>query len=89
MGSNWRIVYIGKSTTPLLTEINHAIIMLVNTHSQYLLLQGAVINKNGENTDPDNESGKSVLTWAQVLKAVATFAIPISIIIIILKLAGC
>jgi len=89
MGSNWRIVYIGKLATPLLTEINHAIIMLVNTHLHYLLLQDAVMKKNSENTDPDKESGKSLLTWAQVLKAVATFAVPIFIMIIILKLAGC
>ena len=63
--------------------------MLVNTHLQHLLLQGAVMKKNSENTDPDKESGYSGLTYSQGLKAVAVFAVPIFIIIIILKLAGC
>jgi hypothetical protein len=47
------------------------------------------MKKDNENTDPDDESGKSLLTWAQVLKAVATFAVPVLIIVLILKLAGC
>jgi hypothetical protein len=63
--------------------------MLVNAHLQYPLLLDTVMKKRIDHPDPDNESGKSVLTWAQVLKAVATFAVPIFIIIIILKLAGC
>jgi hypothetical protein len=66
-----------------------ACIMLVNTHLLYPLLLDAVMKKNSENTDHDKESSKSLLTWAQVLKAVATFAVPIFITIIILKLAGC
>ena len=53
------------------------------------MLYDAVVKKNNDNPDPDNESGKSVLTWAQVLKAVAIFAVPILIIVVILKLAGC
>jgi len=63
--------------------------MLVNTHLQYLLQQSAIVKKNSENTDPDKEPGYSGLTYAQGLKAVAIFAVPIFIIIIILKLAGC
>jgi hypothetical protein len=47
------------------------------------------MKKRIDNPDPDNVSGKSLLTWAQVLKAVATFAIPVLIIVLILKLAGC
>jgi len=47
------------------------------------------MKKNSENTDPDKESGYSGLTYSQGLKAVAVFAVPIFIIIIILKLAGC
>lgn len=66
-----------------------ACIMLVNAHLLHLLLQGAVMKKNSENTDPDKESGYSGLTYSQGLKAVAVFAVPIFIIIIILKLAGC
>jgi len=42
-----------------------------------------------DNPDPNNEPEKSGLTYAQGLKAVATFAVPILIIVVILKLAGC
>jgi hypothetical protein len=66
-----------------------ACIMLVNTHLLYPLLLDTVMKKRIDNPDPDNVSGKSLLTWAQVLKAVATFAIPVLIIVLILKLAGC
>jgi hypothetical protein len=63
--------------------------MLVNTHLLYPLLLDTVMKKRIDNPDPENESGKSLLTWAQVLKAVATFAVPVLIIVLILKLAGC
>ena len=47
------------------------------------------MKKHNNEPDLNNESGKSVLTWKQVLKAVATFAVPVLIIVVILKLAGC
>jgi len=53
------------------------------------LLQGAVLKKPIDNPDLNNKPDKSGLTYREGLKAVATFAVPILIIVVILKLAGC
>ena len=63
--------------------------MLVNVHLQYLLLLNTVMKEHNDNPDLNNKPDKSGLSYSDGLKAVATFAIPILIIIVILKLAGC
>jgi hypothetical protein len=53
------------------------------------LLGDAVVRKCDDNPEPNKEPGKSGLSYSEGLKSVATFAVPIFIIFIILKLAGC
>jgi hypothetical protein len=47
------------------------------------------VKKHDDNPEPNNEPGKSGLSYAEGLRSVATFAVPILIIVVILKLAGC
>jgi len=63
--------------------------MLVNAHSQYLLLLNTGMKEHNDNPVPNNKPAKSGLSYSEGLKAVATFAIPVLIIVVILKLAGC